>query len=466
MLIRSVKGILTGLAFFGLIGGAHAAPYMMVASKNLPKDLNAKVEAAGGTVTALLPQIGVALIDSDAADFGARAAAVGLNGISRDVVVNWLPRESAASQIAFDENAVSPPFSGDDDFYFDLQWGHDAIDTPEAWETGVRGAGARVAILDSGIASTHPDIAPNLNLALSTSFVPGEDVDVGPGFFFNHGTHVAGLVAAADNAFGTIGVAPEAELVAVKVLSQVTGSGSFGGIIQGIVYAADIDADIINMSLGATIPRSCTFPVLDDEGNPTGELEHFPAFECAQLFVATGRATTYARAQGSLVVVSAGNEGRDMNHDADVKNIPTELPGVMSISATAPIGWALDPANTFLDNLASYSNFGQSGIDLAAPGGDFSLPGEDVCFGPVVIQRCWVMDMSFSTIPGGWSWAAGTSMAAPHASGVAALIVSKYGKMSPAQLEAKLRQSADDLGKPGKDAAYGNGRVNAYNAVK
>ena len=110
-----------------------------------------------------------------------------------------------------------------------------------------------------------------------------------------------------------------------------------------------------------------------------------------------------------------------------------------------------------LDIPASYTNFGSSRIDFAAPGGDFDSPNANAFY-----------DMVLSTDgPADYSFAAGTSMAAPHTSGVAALIIGKNGgSMNPTQVKSILKRSADDLGKPGHDAYFGDGRVNAFRAVQ
>lgn len=444
-------------------GTALADSYIVMANGNkLPNRLDTDIRQAGGSITARLPQIGIAIAESDDPDFAERAGGIrGLRSVFGDIRVQWLDPDEHSVELL--DHSGNPPNSGDDDFFFDLQWHLDAIDAPEAWHAGQRGAGVRVAVLDSGIDSSHPDLAPNLNTLLSTSFVPGQDVDSPAG---SHGTHVAGTIAAADNGFGVIGVAPEAELVAVKVLDPASGSGSFGQIIQGIVYAAAIDADVINMSLGADIPRNCTFPVLDEDGNPTGETQHFPAWQCNDLLIAQGRAVKFANQQGATVIAAAGNAARDLDHDGPLKSVPAELPGVVSISSTAPVGWALD-SSVFLDNLASYSNFGRSGIDFAAPGGDFVLPSNDLCVVGGILQLCLAFDGVFSTFPGAWGWSAGTSMASPNAAGVAALIIgANGGDMHPQQVISAMKQASDDLGEPGNDPIYGQGRVNAFNAVQ
>ena len=442
---------------------AQAATYVVQArGLSFDTQLARRIEAAGGTITSRLPEIGVVIVDAQDPGFRTRAARVqGIRSVVPDVVLQVdLPPASEEIQ----EDFANPPNSGDNDRFFDLQWGHAAIDAAGAWNAGHRGAGVRVAVLDSGVYCQHLDIAPNL-LPESTSFVPNEGVCNTSGS--THGTHTAGTIAAADNGAGTIGVAPEAKLIAVKVLSSATGSGSFQGIINGIVYAANNGADVINMSLGVR-------GGLDAGGKDVAELVN-----------ATRRAVHYARSRNAITIVSAGNDGRDLDHDsgvtvcdndgtcfkANLKAFPAQVPGVVSVSALAPEGWAYN-ANTDLDPLASYSNYGQSAISFGAPGGDGRYPGNEACVVRGIAAPCWVFDLVLSTtsataVSSSYGWSAGTSMAAPHVSGVAALIIGKHGgELAPSEVERILRASADDLGKPGKDDAYGYGRVNAARAVQ
>ena len=451
-----------GLAIgsFAIAGAAQAATYVVTAkTQSFDAQLAKKIEAAGGRIVARLPQIGVAIIESDNPGFSANAAKIpAVRSAAKDVVIQF---DLAEAKEEVQADFANPPASGDNDAFFDFQWGHAAIDAAGAWNAGYRGQGATVAVLDSGVYCQHVDIIPNLNNAKSASSVAGQNHCNTSGS--THGTHTMGTIGAADNGIGTIGVAPLAEMIAVKVLDPVTGSGSFAAIILGIVHAADAGADIINMSLGV------------NGGLPVG------GSEVAELINATGRATRYANMQNATVVASAGNDGRDLDKDSgrvcdndgvcttqNLRAFPAQLPGVLAVSALGPIAWLKAPFNTDFDVRASYSNYGQSAIDFSAPGGNFDYPGEENCTFKGIARPCWVWDMVFSTTSGtgGYGWSAGTSMAAPHVAGVAALIVGKHGgELSPAAVERILRASADDLGKPGNDETHGAGRVNARRAV-
>jgi len=439
--------------------GSGATNYVLVASSTtLPANLAAQISNAGGTLTASSDQIGVAYASSSDPGFQEQAAAIsGLATVDPDMVVQWVPNEQVIDAGDVSQDDVG----GSDETFFNAQWANKAVHAPEALALGYSGAGARVAVLDGGLNNTHIDLIGGVDVAHSVSFVPGfnfnQDVSG-----FSHATHVAGIVAARDNGVGTIGVAPGATIIGVKVLQN--GSGTFEAVIQGIVYASTPitlgggGAKIINMSLGATFPKQ--------------------GVGAAHLIAALNRATAYATAQGTTIIASAGNNGLDMDHTANIVSVPAMSPNVIAVSATGPVGFAVNYPNgaTNFTRPASYTNFGQSIVDLSAPGGDFVLPGNDICLVPRIptgnlINFCWVFDLVLSpgTIPSntGYFFAAGTSMAAPHAAGVAALILQKHGlNLSPDQVRAYLQASADDLGKTGNDDFYGKGFVNALRAVQ
>jgi subtilisin family serine protease len=448
------------IAMLVVSAGAGAGPnpksYLFLAKgEKLPANIAAQVQAAGGTLTGTIPQVGIAVASTTNADF--RAKATKLGSVIPNLKIELIdPGRSVAADFG------SPPTSGDDDELFDLQWGHDAIDAPESWNSGERGDGVRVAVLDTGFDLDHPDLAPNIDLAASKDFT-GEGLSYQLADPFSHGSHTAGTVAAADNGLGTIGVAPEATLVLVKMLGDL-GSGTFANGIAAIVYAAGpADADVISMSWGARVPRT---------GDPTDPEIDTPE-EVAEVKRALNLATRFAHKQGATLVASAGNDAENYDQNVGILSLPAASDHVLAISATAPVGWAKDPGNVFLDNLASYSNYGNSLIDFAGPGGDFIYPTNENCTVAAVTRPCWVFDLVFSTgsslnpAVASYFWAAGTSMAAPHVSGTAAIIIgANGGEMDPTAVERAIRQSTDRIGQGAERSRFfGSGRVNAGNAV-
>ena len=445
---RAALASIAALSF--TTSSAFAESYLIIGNgsgKSITNKITKQADKVGAKVTNVIEEAGVVVIEASPED---AAAMSGVMAVVPNISVQMTkPMERIAVQ------AANPPGSGDDDFYFDRQWGHDAVNAPEAWEAGVRGEGARVAVLDGGYSLSHPDIAPNL---VGWADMTGEGIEYGPNAdddtgIFSHGMHVAGTIAAADNGFGTIGVAPDAELVLVKVLGNA-GSGSFEDVMEGIVYATNFgDVDIINMSLGADIPQ----------GAGIG------SNEVAALRTAFNRVIGDAYRKGIAVFVAAGNDGRDLDTDKSTVVFPADMPHAISISATGPEGWGADPS-TDLDTQAVYTNYGRSGINFSAPGGDYELLfnnpelAQSDCTVGGSTRVCYVWDFVFSAgsaYGGTWYyWSVGTSMASPHAAGVAALIVSENGgKMHPAQLKAEMARRAEDLGQPGKDKVHGNGRV-------
>ena len=224
--------------------------------------------------------------------------------------------------------------------------------------------------------------------------------------------------------------------------------------MSGIVYAATpiaeggAGADIINMSLGALIPKD------DPEAKP--------------LLKALRKAVNYAVFRGVMVISAAGNDAIDLDH-TNLVSVPAESGLSISVAATGPVGFAYGATN--FDRPASYTNFGKTAIKLSGPGGDFAYPTDELCLLPTtngapIVNPCWVFDMVLSTNVNGWAWAAGTSMAAPAVSGVAALIKAKHPNIPYFLWRLLLVASALDKGKPGLDKYHGWGWTNALEACR
>jgi subtilisin family serine protease len=442
---------------------------------SLPSNLAASIAAAGGTVQSEMPEIGVAVVEGAAADFASKAAKIGgVESVTPDVLLQWHDPQPVGRAPVDVEAEIGGSVGeevasfADNAFFYSFQWAPAAIQAPEAWNAGYTGQGVRVAILDGAVYNAHLDLAPNMDVTASASFVPGFAYNQDVGTFW-HGTHVAGIVAAS-GLIGTAGIAPNATIIGVKVLHN--GSGAFEWILNGILYAATSQAQggagahVINMSLGATI----------DYRNNWTDKAFRDAFR--ELEKAYDRAVQYAYQQGVTVIASAGNGGTNFDAAKHLYKIPAESQHVISVSATGPHGWALGATN--FERPTFYTDHGKSLVDVAAPGGTPGLFVEDgvdqVCIVngtfTTIVQFCEVFDMVFSTVRGGaastasYNWAYGTSMAAPAAAGVAALIIeANGGSMNPHAVAAALQASAIDLGKPGQDIFYGHGWINALRAV-
>ncbi len=292
---------------------------------------------------------------------------------------------------------------------YDDLWGIKKIGAPAGWDIST-GAGILVAVVDTGVDYNHPDIAANMWPQIGADFVgstiqnPQQGTD--PIDRFGHGTHVAGTIAAVgNNGIGVIGVAWHAQVMAVKGLDD-SGQGLDSTLAPAILYAANNGADIINASWGG--PGSSQ---------------------------AIADAVSYAYNLGVVFVAAAGNSGADA-----MGFYPANLPNVITVAAT--------DSN---DQLAGFSNYG-SKIDIAAPGVDIlSLQAAGSTLGVAVSP--------------GYMRLSGTSMATPHVSGLAALILAQYASYSNEDIRQVLRVSATDLGTSGYDLTYGYGRINAASAL-
>ncbi|KAG5180479.1 peptidase S8/S53 domain-containing protein [Tribonema minus] len=414
----------------------------------------------------------------------------------------------------------------DEPDYRPLQWSRVAMDADRAFNAGLKGGGkrpARVAVIDEGFWLDHPSIA-HYNKELSFNFVPGEELMFNPKRSsdrdLSHGTHTSSILAGRDlSGHGTLGIAPEADLVLLKGLSD-GGYGEDLGVMTAIKYAVEKGVDIISLSLGGVVDRRGQEddPYTDyDESLTPEEAAAYIDMWTAITGYAYRKATTICRLadcagcklakanthpphppppnppkldlKGVTIIASAGNDRADLDKTNPNKvYILADLPHVIAVSATGPIFWGRDQATNLDRFVTGYSNYGAP-IDLAAPGGNIAAAYRDfnaTCRVPLgegraaLELRCYEFDAVLSaccsasaTFPRAqyrratrYAWLAGTSMAAPHAAGVAALIVAKRGaRVAPDKLFAYLQQCADDRGLAGKDRRFGYGRVSAGKVV-
>lgn len=421
-----------------------AGKHLVFFNSKAPADFSDRVAALGGAVDASYDGVGVAVVsglnESAAADL---ASTSGVNAVEMDHEYQILPDVGTPDVTAADVVAASPTNPAGA-FFYARQWHLRQIKADAAWAAGNLGSPeVRVAILDTGIDYLHADLAGRVDLSRSVSFIPSDDALVDaffPGRHHStdlrfHGTHVAATVASNGNA--AAGVTSMTTLMSVKVLN-VNGSGSAAGILAGIVFAVDNGAHIINMSLGFQ--------------NPLPEATFRP-------FAKTlNRAFQYAHANGVAVIVAAGNEAYNVDTKGFFKLL-CENVHVTCVSATGPTSsLGVNGPWTNLDSPAVYTNFGVKSISIAAPGGNTGGAVTAACSGTsLVIPVCQT-----GTFVVGVN---GTSMASPHAAGVAALILAQRGSMPPGALRSILENQVDDLGPSGKDAFYGRGRINAAKAL-
>ena len=409
------------------------------------------VEAAGGTVTNdLSKQIGVMVVESSNEAFYALMSSYALvEEVGTDYSWQGIP------SYALDQPAGPDPEPLDDPGE-SLQWDMVQIRTDQAHEVqGGRGA-VEVGILDSGIDGNHVDFkkdgVSNVDCAKGHDSLAALPVGIAVGnpdpCIDNqfHGTHVAGTVAARANGIGVVGVAPNVTLVPVKVC-DTTGYCYASAVVDGITYAGDMEFEVINMS----------FFVDDNEFQQSTEFKCNSDPTQRAFRRAVERALQYARNRGVVPVAALGNSDQDLAHPVDdtgqpISNecevVPAESSGVIGTMALGRDS-----------RKAGYSNYGAGMTDLAAPGGN-GTTGD--CTTTIL-----------STIPGGYLCIQGTSMASPHAAGVAALIVSQFGspgadgdwKMEVTKVESILQSTAVDIGLRGYDECFGNGRIDALRAV-
>ncbi|WP_415901963.1 S8 family serine peptidase [Neptuniibacter sp. QD29_5] len=314
-------------------------------------------------------------------------------------------------------NYIARKFAPNDPFY-GYQWHFGAVQAEQAW-AHYDGAGVNVAVLDTGLQSGGPDgidcVLPGYNAIDGSANVADGD---------GHGTHVSGTVAqSTDNGVGVAGLAHGACILPVKVLDD-SGSGTDADIAEGIAWAINNGAQVINMSLG------------------------YPAGYALEQFVNYPSYSTLTNSDTSVtIVVASGNDS-----STDGISYPASHPETLAVGATD------------VDGIAPYSNQGPK-LDIVAPGGNTSqnlhIPNDS--YGDGVVQETYIWSQGQSSW--GYYLFQGTSMAAPHAAAAAAILLSKDGSLNRYQVQAALEASAADLGDSGWDSVFGHGLIQVYDAL-
>lgn len=522
-------------------GVASSRVIVVFRNETLPADADARVNRAGGTVVARLNAVGVLIAasvpDAQAAFANRLRSDSAVLAVDSDRVIEF-PRPAS---VASEDFPVSPaddlphpfPFAAlpADYFYTSTtqEWavkrvGAQGAGIPGggdgAWDV-TQGGGTRIAILDTGVNPVHPDLAPNLVFNAALTFdnpavfgTPNCEVPdpANPPFDLpvdqmGHGSWTSSLAAAAAGP-GTgflIGVAPQAQILNIKVLrsrpattEELTAlglpdtpflrcafrsaNGLVSWVLQGMLLANTLGADVISMSLGAGVPRN------------------FPGGDGAAIWAAFNRVISYVTSHGSVIVAAAGNEAADLDRVKAVVALPVDAPGAISVTATTnpallpPTPPARQPCAAGEDCLAYYSDYGSSLHGVAAPGGDFPAGGcttTGACAPTGFIRGACATGVPGTTAPSsvgypaggpppaGTSWgcfssaiqhswyvqAIGTSGSTALAGGVAALIKAANPNLSPAQVTRILLQTAEDIGKTGYDQFFNFGLVNGAAAV-
>jgi subtilisin family serine protease len=467
------------------------------------KAAHTAIKRAGGRILRENRRVGVATVRSANARFvTAVARARAVVGAARNRSIGYAPASRARARDPFalermtdlrksagGNGRVHHGGSSPAEPFADLQWDMRAINaTPSGSYKRQRGNhGVRIGILDTGIDGSHPDIAPNFNASLSRNFTTDIPLIDGPCEVAScvdpanvdedgHGTHVAGTVAAPINGLGMAGVAPKVELVNIRA-GQDSGYFFLQPSVDALTYAADIGVDVVNMSYYID-------PWLYNCANNPADSPEEQA-EQQTIVAATERALAYAKARGVTLVSAEGNGHTDLGKpvvddtspdfppeservrqiDNSCKSEPLEAPGVLGITSFGPSG-----------RKAYYSDYGREQADLSAPGGDrrdffgtsrYNTPANTVLAPypkslaiangelnpdgtpntPFVLADCSQGDCAY------YQYLQGTSMASPHAVGVAALVVASRGHrdkahggvtLSPDVVEKVLKRTAQD----------------------
>jgi subtilisin family serine protease len=481
----SAAALGAGLAVTGASAPAAAVgpdtTFLVLAPQGAKTDTAAaRVAAANGTVVADYGQIGVLVVRSTNADFATQVKGAGVDSVAATTGLGTALDEGETVEVSAADvvNATGDPTK---EPLYGRQWDMSMIGVPQAQAVNAGSPNVVVGVLDSGISSSHPDLASQIAKDKSASCLGGV-VDTSEAAWnpttSDHGTHVAGTIAAAVNGVGVTGIAPGVKVAAVKVVNDA-GYIFPEAAVCGFVWAAEHGMQVTNNS----------YYIDPWEFNCRNDARQRPVWQAVQ------RAIRYSSSKGVLNVASAGNSNVDLAHktiDAgspdngtpEVREInsacldlPAEAPGVVTVSAVGPTG-----------QKSYYSSYGQGVVDVTAPGGDTRFRTQ----GARSTSTDGILSTTFNTVTrtNGWGYKQGTSMSGPHVTGVAALALSAHPGMTPGQVASFLERTSVAQSCPAgvynpvpliptgphaydatcsggeRNAFYGAGMVDAYNVVK
>ncbi|WP_121612623.1 S8 family serine peptidase [Mesobacillus foraminis] len=477
-----VKSMLSVTVAFGLMAGG-AAPglaaenqvaktegknlYAIAFKNGLPKDYEQAIEKAGGHVVNALPEVGGIQAMSDNPAFLSNLKKVpSIEVASREVPLTL-------NQPAVISNLAHTAAINEQGSLWDSQWDIQRVtNNGESYKIETGGYKnddgdtvhkAVVGVIDTGIDPEHPDLQKNLLGGVNLVPAGMDETETGdPNDLVDrngHGTHVSGIIAANGNVKG---VGPDLGIRTYRVLYSELALTTPSIIIDGIIAAANDEVDVINMSLRL---YNTSKTIMDGE-----------TYKTTADTLLWKRAIQYALKKDVTVVGGSGNESLNLDNKNEVTNylntlyeplgitlkgpttvVPAQMPGVINVSASNK--WSQQ-------ELAFFSNYGNSAIDVAAPGGDFGKEYAET-LDPETADTTNLILSTWPTYLGTpYSYNAGTSMAAPQVAGIAGVLKAANPDLKPLQVSAIINQTAIDYGKPGQDALFGSGEANAYRALK
>lgn len=449
-------------------------------SNNIPQEFSKEIKSLGGEIVYSVPEVGFVQIKCNSNALSKIQKLSYVNAITPSL--KWsLPEIQRVDMdeelLEMNEEAENSSINPESREFWKYQWDiHKITNNGESYKLGTGSHNTVVGIIDTGIDRDHKALVKNI-MPGSKNFVPvggfrgRESYETGDINAFDdkhgHGSHVAGSIAG-DRAI--VGVAPNLGVRSYRVFGKSSAESAW--IINAMVAAANDGVDVMSMSLGGFDILGQMFRI-DPE---TGKKENF-GNDIAD-YIAYKRAVKYAQDKNVLIVVAAGNDAINCTNKKEVTdflnkeneeegiyyvgagfNVPSTYPNVVTVSSTGPN-----------NELALYSNYGPGFINITAPGGDTRIMEEYDKNGKLIIyllKKLFYKEWCLSTDEEGqYYWSVGTSMATPKVSAVAGLIIDKYGKMD-ANKTAKILYEKGVIPVSGTDKAYfGNGHLNAYEAIK